>query len=85
MCKFFLISFLRYCLPGVVEEHTLDRDGPISNVKLYSQSSSASKSSNGKTILLILVLLVKQLNLKQNNHILSVTDQARENRKVELF
>lgn len=32
--------------PSVVEEHTLDRDGPISNVKLYSQSSSASKSSN---------------------------------------
>ncbi|KAL9952668.1 hypothetical protein ACROYT_G039956 [Oculina patagonica] len=30
--------------PSILEEYTLDRDGPISSVKLYRQSSSKNKS-----------------------------------------
>ena len=72
-------------MSGIVKEHTLDRDGPISSVKLYSQSSSGSKSSNGKAVLLKIlhVLLMRELNQKQSNHNLPVTDQTRE--KVKLY
>lgn len=72
------------CLPGIVKEHTLDRDGPISSVKLYSQSSSGSKSSNGKAVLLnvLHVLLMTELNQKQSNHNLLVTNQTQEKMKL---
>ena len=55
----------------------MDRDGPISSVKLYSQSSNGSKSSSGKAIVLRLVLLVREFNIKQSNHDLSATNQVR--------
>lgn len=49
-----LMVFLLDCLLGVVKEHSLYRDGPISSVKLFSLSSSTpakTVSGNGKLMI----------------------------------
>ena len=43
MTFFFLVTW-----PGIVKEHTLYRDGPISSVKLFSLTSSQPEAISGK-------------------------------------
>lgn len=50
--QYFKFPFGSLPLPGIIQEYTLDRDGPISSVKLYRQNSNKKDSITGKVIVL---------------------------------